>query len=209
MKVAKLTIIASILILAVTVITNLPINTHAAGLTATAQKTNTIALATKAATATSVATNTNATTAIPAALAVPAGNVLIAQIYGTGVLTFACPTSAASAEIPIIITSSDAAGKQIIGSHFLDVAGLAWEGLNGDRVIAAPVAKVVVNANNAPWVLLKATLNSGTGTFAKVKYIQRVFTQGGIVPAAGCQNAQQAEVEVPFKTQYRLFGASA
>ncbi len=49
MKVAKLTIIASILILAVTVITNLPINTHAAGLTATAQKTNTIALATKAA----------------------------------------------------------------------------------------------------------------------------------------------------------------
>jgi hypothetical protein len=201
MKIAKVAIIGSILILVmtvvVTIITTLPTSTHAAGLTASAQKTNTIALA------------ANAATPIPAAIAVPAGNVLLAQIFGTGVLTFACPTSAASAEIPTIITSNDAAAKQIIGSHFMDVAGLAWEGLNGDRVIAAPVAKVVVNPNNAPWVLLKATLNSGTGMFAKVTFIQRVFTQGGIPPVAGCQNAQQAEVEVPFRTQYRLFGAAA
>ena len=143
---------------------------------------------------------------IPAALAVPAGNVPIAQFFGAGVLTFACPTSAASAEVPTIVISQ-AAGGPSAGTHFQDNAGLVWEALNGDKVTAAPVAKATVVAGNAPWVLLQATAHQGNALFTQVTFILRFNTNGGLPPATPCA-ANQAEVEVPFTTQYLFFAAS-
>ena len=144
---------------------------------------------------------------VPPQMNVPPGNILLAQIFGRGALAFACPATAQSAEVPMIVTSADTAGTQVIGTHFMDFAGLAWEGLNGDRVIAAPLVKVVVTPNSAPWVLLKATAHTGTGLFARVTFIERIFTVGGLPHA--CKNVGQAEEQVPFSTQYLLFGPAS
>jgi hypothetical protein len=206
MKPGKLAGIGVVLIIALAVVVALSaeqlMTTHAAGLT------------TKPVTSSKDVTpdatpvgNTAMPQGVPSQIMarIPAGNVLLAQIFGRGVLAFACPATAQSAEVPMIGLSKDAAGTQTIGVHFMDYTGLAWEGLNGDKVIAAPLTKVVINPNTAPMVLLQAQAHSGMGLFAQTNMIIRVPIAGGLPHP--CKNAgNQAEEQSPFTTQYLLFG---
>jgi hypothetical protein len=202
MKIAKLAsigiVLISVLTIVVAMMTGQLATTHAAGLT-TSQVT-----VHKDATPEG---DSGMPQGIPSQVTtrIPDGNILLARIFGRGVLAFACPATAQSAEVPMIITSRDAAGTQVIGTHFMDYTGLAWEGLNGDKVIAAPLVKTVINPNTAPMVLLQATAHNGNGLFSQVTFIIRVPIMGGL--PRPCNNpGNQAEVQVPFTTQYLLFG---
>jgi hypothetical protein len=66
---------------------------------------------------------------------------------------------------------------EVIGKHY---KGPVWEAADGSKVGGQVQQRAnAPNANAVPWLLLKATSNQGTGTFARVTYIQRVDTEGG------------------------------
>jgi hypothetical protein len=57
------------------------------------------------------------------------------------------------------------------------------------------------------WLLLPAKVTSGYGSFSKVTYIQRLYTDGG-KPPAGC-NLNQIEVLVDYSAQYLFYVPAA
>src|SRR6266566_7107643 len=129
---------------------------------------------------------------LPATLQVPAGNVFLFSQFGSGVLTYACPITAMSAEAPMIILSNQLGGRST-GTHYAINNGLYWENLTGNAVVATPLVKIPSPVNpqmNAPWVLLKAQAHIGIGPFNQVTFIQRVLTNGGLPNAARCQLGQ-------------------
>ena len=73
------------------------------------------------------------------------------------------------------------------------------------------VAKVIASDKNddpnaIPWLLLSATSNSGTGTFAKTTGIQRLFTVSGKAPIEGCDREHVGkEARVSYSAQYYFY----
>jgi Protein of unknown function (DUF3455) len=130
-----------------------------------------------------------APTDVPATLKVADGQVLTAALHGTGVQIYECR---ASAQDPKRFTwvfqapaaeLSDRSGKDI-GRHY---AGPTWEGYDGSKVVGDVVARDNgPNPNAIPWLLLRATSNSGKGIFGKTQFIQRLHTIGGVAPGASC-----------------------
>jgi hypothetical protein len=79
-----------------------------------------------------------------------------------------------------------------IGLHFggPPFGGPAWEAADGSRLVrdkaqdvkSAPAPKA---GTDLPWLLVRVKADSNDpGAFAKVAYIQRVLTEGGLAPAA-------------------------
>ncbi|HET9624456.1 MAG TPA: DUF3455 domain-containing protein [Kofleriaceae bacterium] len=85
-----------------------------------------------------------------------------------------------------------------IASHFGGIdkdlpAGPYWEASDGSRVHGGkPVS--VANAGSIPLLKLEALDTSGTGVLAKIGFIQRLATTGGVAPAGPCAAGQTAEV---------------
>jgi hypothetical protein len=103
----------------------------------------------------------------------------------------------------------DHRGNQI-GKHYFDRNGTpTWELLDGSRVTAKPVRKIPApKPADVPWLLLKAQAHQGQGKLAKVTYIQRVDTQGGVAPAAKPTKTNEGKtVRVKYKAAYVFFGA--
>ena len=56
-----------------------------------------------------------------------------------------------------------------------------------------------------PWLLLRATANTGPGVFGPVTSIQRLRTVGGSLPAIPCtQDNAKAVARVPYTALYRF-----
>jgi hypothetical protein len=100
----------------------------------------------------------------------------------------------------------DESGKQI-GRHS---KGPTWEAADGSKVTGQVVERAnAPKAGAVPWLLLKATSHEGDGRLARVSYIQRVDTEGGVAPAEGCDQAHAgAESAVSYQARY-LFYAPA
>jgi hypothetical protein len=50
----------------------------------------------------------------------------------------------------------------------------------------------------------------GNGLFSQVKYIQRLYTDGGKPPPTGCdQTNNQTEVLMEYSAQYFFYGSAA
>jgi hypothetical protein len=92
-------------------------------------------------------------------------------------------------------------GKQI-GSHF---AGPTWEWSDGSRVMAQPVASATRNPDSIPLLLLKATNHQGEGVMKRVTSIQRLSTEGGKAPAAGCDAQHKGQEARSHYTALYLF----
>jgi len=57
-----------------------------------------------------------------------------------------------------------------------------------------------------PWLLLAAKSNSGSGTFASAKVVQRVTMVGGIAPTGGCTDSTiKKEARVPYSASYFFY----
>ena len=97
----------------------------------------------------------------------------------------------------------DAEGH-VVGRHF---AGPTWQAQDGSIVDGKPVA-----AGGAPrqdavaWLVVAATSHSGKGLFAGVSYVVRSATEGGAMPATGCDAAHAgAEQRVGYSATYTFF----
>jgi len=146
---------------------------------------------------------------VPDNLKVPAGQELLLKASGKGSQVYVCKAAAADAQrFEWILARPDAglfdqSGARI-GKHF---AGPTWESADGSRVVGQVQQRAnSPGANAVPWLLLKATSNQGSGTFARVTYVQRVDTVGGQAPAAGCDKSRVgAEAAVDYQANYYFY----
>jgi Protein of unknown function (DUF3455) len=143
---------------------------------------------------------------VPDILRAPDGQMVVLKAFGKGVQIYACRATTGdpgnfewSFKAPEAdLTNKD--GKRI-AKHY---AGPTWEANDGSKVVGEVQQKAdAPRAGAVPWLLLKAKRNEGTGTFARVTYIQRVDTEGGVAPTAGCDRAHiDTEARVDYRANY-------
>jgi hypothetical protein len=146
---------------------------------------------------------------VPDNIKVPVGQTVLLKALGKGVQIYKCKARADdpskfewSFKAPEAdLTNED--GKKI-AKHY---AGPTWEANDGSKVVGEKKADTPAPRPGAvPWLLLKAKTNEGTGTFARVAYIQRVDTEGGVAPAAGCNQAHvDTEARVDYRANYYFY----
>ncbi len=103
-------------------------------------------------------------------------------------------------------TLFDAAGQKV-GRHF---AGPSWQAADGSLVVGTTrVSSAAPDASAIPWLVLRVKSQSGAGRFATVRTITRTKTEGGAMPATGCDPAHAgAEARVPYSAEYTFFPAA-
>jgi hypothetical protein len=92
----------------------------------------------------------------------------------------------------------------LVAIHF---GGPTWQALDGSSVVGdGAKAKhfTAPDPDGVDWLLLPAKSTTGNGEFSRVTFIQRLFTDGGKPPAAGCQPGQ-TEVLVEYSAQYFFY----
>lgn len=128
------------------------------------------------------------------------------QAFAKGVQIYTC--TASNGAFAWTLKAPDAslhdAKGQLIGKHF---AGPSWQANDGSTVVGEPLnASPSPSANAIPWLVLHAKSHSGNGDMAKVAYIVRTQTEGGMAPAGGCDAGHaNAEARVPYSAVYLFF----
>lgn len=90
-----------------------------------------------------------------------------------------------------------------VGTHY---AGPTWETHRGSKVTGAVVRRCPADAKSIPWLLLQSTSNSDRGIFAKVKFIQRLNTVGGMAPSTPGTTVGDLR-HVGYTADYRFYRA--
>src|SRR5580765_450191 len=144
---------------------------------------------------------------VPSSLEAPPGSSLYLEVLASGGQVYECAQRSDSTyewtfKAPEAALS-DRAG-QPLGKHY---AGPTWEANDGSSVVGEVRARDSGPATTAiPWLLLAAKSNSGTGTFADAKFIQRVATVGGVAPVDGCNAATlKQRPRVPYSATYFFY----
>jgi hypothetical protein len=145
---------------------------------------------------------------IPDALKPPASETLVLKALGRGKQIYECRGAAGKFEWVLERPQADLLDSQgrILGRHF---EGPTWQAADGSRVVGE--VQQHANAPHAgaiPWLLLKAKSHEGTGTFARVTYVQRLNTVGGAVAPEGCDAGHAGkEIAVEYQADYYFYSA--
>jgi hypothetical protein len=142
----------------------------------------------------------------PSTLLPPVGNFPYLVGHGTGVQIYQCSATQPGFAWTFVAPRAnltDARGRVII-SHF---GGPTWQANDGSKVVGSLVSAVPVSPNAIPWLLLSATTTpapGGGGLLADTTFVQRLFTVGGLAPAASTCDAKSVGVraEVPYTSEY-------
>jgi len=142
----------------------------------------------------------------PSSLVPRGGNFPYLVGHGTGVQIYQCSatqTGFAWTFVAPRANLTDNRGRVII-SHF---GGPTWLANDGSKVVGSLVSSVPISPNAIPWLLLSATTTpapGGGGLLADTTFVQRLFTVGGLAPAASTCNAKSVGVrsEVPYTSEY-------
>jgi len=145
-------------------------------------------------------------TDVPASLTVPDSAHPDFTLAARGVQVYACKqTDADRYEWTFVAPDArlfEARGRPA-GHHY---AGPTWKSIDGSSVKGSVVASERVDSEAIPWLLLRATAHDGDGRMARVRYVQRLFTVGGLAPSAGCDATHLgAAVDVPYTASYAFF----
>ncbi|HEY7372313.1 MAG TPA: DUF3455 domain-containing protein, partial [Polyangia bacterium] len=86
-------------------------------------------------------------------------------------------------------------------------AGPNWTStVDGSVVNGAKVYQENGASGAIPWLLLRATSNTGTGVFSDVTYVLRVNTSGGVAPTTGCDSTTAGmEVRASYTADYYFY----
>jgi Protein of unknown function (DUF3455) len=128
------------------------------------------------------------------------------DLLARGVQIYTCTVTSTGAAWKlkgVEATLRDAAGR-IVGQH---VTGPTWQAPDGSKVVGEPVvASPSPNGGALPWLVLHATRNEGSGVFARVAYVARTRTVGGMPRATGCDAGHSgAESRVEYSATYTFF----
>jgi hypothetical protein len=91
---------------------------------------------------------------------------------------------------------------QVVAHHG---AGYSFEHTDGSRLLGSIVGYDTARTDNAvPWLLLQ-TKSYGQGEFAKVTYVQRVNTEGGMPPKQCSAEQSNQILRVPFSADFIFY----
>jgi hypothetical protein len=153
-------------------------------------------------------------------IAVPdGGGAVLLHASGAGTQNYICDavtvdggaTTYAWTLVTPAATLSDCNGEPI-GHHFASEAGSTapeWQTTDGTYVVGRRIGAFTPDggAGSIAWFLLQGTEHGGTGTLSNAQYIQRLFTDGGVAPAASCTEAAVGNtLDVPYGADYYFFG---
>jgi Protein of unknown function (DUF3455) len=133
-------------------------------------------------------------------LAVRSGNKVFFRVYAEGVQIYRWNGTSWGFVAPEADLFANPGGTGLIGVHY---AGPTWESVSGSKVVGAALERCTPDPDDIPWLLLRAVSSEGPGPFAKVTYIQRVNTSGGIAPTQA--GAIGDEARVPYTTEYYFY----
>ena len=138
-------------------------------------------------------------------LQVEAGNTVAAWAYAEGVQIYRWNGTSWVFQRPeAVLYSGDGEDDEVVGLHY---AGPTWESNSGSKVVARRIRDPYTASPDAiPWLLLEATSAEGPGLFHRVTFIQRLYTTGGVAPAAAGEFVGQ-EVGVPYTAWYVFYRA--
>jgi hypothetical protein len=146
---------------------------------------------------------------IPDNLKVPAGHVLLFKTQAEGLQIYASEEEGGKLvwkfKRPLAFLLQN--GKKV-GFHY---AGPTWEAPDGSKVHIDKSEKPanVKSANPKPavdWLRIKVrSIGDNKGKLARVTYILRLETEGGVAPALKAERAG-IEVGIPYKATYYFFG---
>ena len=134
---------------------------------------------------------------------VPAGHKLATHTYAEGVQIYRWSGAEWVFAGPEANLYSDAAGTDLVGTHF---GGPTWRSNSGSEVKAAVAKRCPVGPNAIPWLLLGATSQDGPGIFDRITYIHRVNTVGGTAPVGPGSFVGQEKRE-PYTAEYFFYRA--
>jgi hypothetical protein len=144
--------------------------------------------------------------ASPLSLLPPAGNHPYLVGHGRGVQIYRCAATATGFAWTFVAPRADLTDNRgrVIIHHF---GGPTWQADDGSKVVGSVVSNVPVAKTAVPWLLLSATTTpapTGGGLLADTTFVQRLFTVGGIAPAAATCSAATVGVnsEVPYTAEY-------
>jgi hypothetical protein len=161
---------------------------------------------------------------LPPTLNVPANATLKLKLHATGDQVYTCTASApggaggsgaggagggGATTYSWVLKQPDARlydqSNTQVGTHGV---GPNWTSTVDASVVNAARAyqENAPLADAIPWLLLRATSNTGTGTFSDVTYVIRANTTGGKAPATGCDaTTTTTETRVAYTADYFFF----
>ncbi|MGC1463375.1 MAG: DUF3455 domain-containing protein [Terracidiphilus sp.] len=137
----------------------------------------------------------------------PEGARKVLQVEGDGVQIYVCTDTHDGLKWVLRAPDArllDASGK-MIGKHF---AGPTWSLVDGSQVQGELIAsRPSPEPDSVAWLLLGAKTGTGTGKLAKVKFIRRTETHGGVAAQPGCQRASDAGklAQIPYTATYTFY----
>jgi hypothetical protein len=142
-------------------------------------------------------------------LVVPEGNKLAFALDAMGVQIYACQADATTGAYAWVFQAPEATLHsgcgELAGTHY---AGPTWEANDGSTVKAARVSGFTPDPSAIPELLLKTTTTTGPGRMAKVTFIQRLETVGGIAPSSACDAALAGDIaRVDYTATYYFYAA--
>ena len=151
---------------------------------------------------------------VPDLLQPPAGAKVSVLFHGRGDQVYVCNsmTSGGTTTYAWVLNAPDAklyddAGKQG-GTHYAGPTRMA----NAQSfVVAMRVQQVSALQSDAiAWLLLKAISNTGSGLLSSITFVQRVYTQGGVAPATGCNaGTVGTSARVGYSAEYYFYVGGA
>lgn len=132
---------------------------------------------------------------------VPAGNRLTTRLFATGYQIYEWNGTTWTFVEPWAQLFANKYDQMPIGTHYI---GPTWETTRGSKVTGAVSRRCTVESGSIPWLLLTATPVSDRGIFAKVTFIQRVRTSGGIAPTEPGTTIGQWS-SVPYTSEYLFY----
>lgn len=137
----------------------------------------------------------------------PEGSTLAFHVYARGVQVYRWNANTSTwdfvAPVAHLFAEENYFGE--VGSHYV---GPTWESKSGSKIEARRVLGTgcTPDPNAIAWLLLKKHRTEGAGIFAKVAYVQRVNTTGGLVPSdPGTSDGELKEV--PYTAEYYFYRA--
>jgi hypothetical protein len=147
---------------------------------------------------------------VPTSLQTAPTQTLALEAHAVGVQIYTCSAPKTAGAKPEWILKApdavlyDAAGAKV-AKHY---AGPTWEAADGSKVVGKARVSTLPTPSAIPWLLLDVTSTEGSGMFSRVTAVQRLATEAGKAPAAGCDDGSLGkEVRVPYKAVYRFYTA--
>jgi uncharacterized protein DUF3455 len=162
---------------------------------------------------------------VPPPIAAPAGVVLVAGYRAIGDQIYTCVPSPpdggpvgdggpAGTWLNTAVATLYGDNCAIAAQHSF-TSGPTWGAADGSIVVGARVSAFSApgadggdgGGNAIPWLLLRAAVNTGEGTFGTVTYIHRLDTVGGLGPAGACDPVSDASATVrsPYSATYYFY----